>query len=159
MFVFLGPHPYVKDFNESLLGEKDIQKYKSGMQKLGFTLLDYEKGDLTALTFINEQTGEKIGIDGWELVADYIEERTMFHEDGTLRSEYNGMLQLIKEHEKKVPLPLSECVIDYMTGELSYGTRKKEFMQAYEKAKKWKSETVHQKDGNTEQKFSKKMCR
>lgn len=151
--------PYGKDFNESLLGEKDIQKYKSGMQKLGFTLLDYEKGDLTALTFINEQTGEKIGIDGWELVADYIEERTMFHEDGTLRSEYNGMLQLIKEHEKKVPLPLSECVIDYMTGELSYGTRKKEFMQAYEKAKKWKSETVHQKDGNTEQKFSKKMCR
>lgn len=150
----------VTDSEKSIrVSEAEIQKCLSGMKALGYTLLDYQKGDLTALTFLNESTGEKIGIDGWDFVRDHIEQRTMFHEDGTLRSEYNGMLQLIKEHEKKVPLPLSECVIDYMTGELSYGTRKKEFMQAYEKAKKWKSETVHQIDGNTEQKFSKKMCR
>lgn len=121
--------------------ETEIQRCLSGMAELGFSkLLDYEKGDLTSLTFQNPNTGEKIGIDGWELVADYLEDRSVFHEDGTLKSEYSKMLQTIKEYEKHVPLLPSESVINYMTGELNYGVQKKEFMEAYDKAEKWKNE-------------------
>lgn len=134
------------------ISEAEIQRCLSGMAKLGYSsLLDYEKGDLTALTFLNPNTGEKIGIDGWELVADYLEERSMFCEDGFLKSEYGKMLELIKEYESHVTLSPAESVINYMNGELNYGIQKKEFLAAYEKAKKWDNEVKQNHRDNMSQ--------
>ena len=50
------------------------------------------------------------------------------------------MLELIKEHEKNVP-GAARSVLNDISGELAYGVRKPEFMEAYQKAEEWKKGT------------------
>lgn len=71
------------------ISEDQINRYLVGMASLGYTkLLDYQSGDLTALTFLNPDTGETIGIDGWELVKSHLEDNLPGFTDEVKRNEY-----------------------------------------------------------------------
>ena len=48
------------------------------------------------------------------------------------------MLNLIQEHEKNVP-GVARNVLNDMNGELAYGIRKAEFLEAFKKAEEWKN--------------------
>lgn len=129
---------YILSKKKETITSSEIKNCLAGMARLGYTLYESED-NLVNPCFVHVSTLKYIGFDGWKMAIEELDNMSMFQENGQLREEFNYMLELIKEHEKNVP-GAARSVLNDISGELAYGVRKPEFMEAFRKAEAWKNE-------------------
>ena len=129
---------YILSKKKETITSSEIKNCLVGMAKLGYTLYESEN-NLVNPCFVHVSTLKHIGFDGWQMAIDELDNMSMFQENGQLRDEFTYMLELIKEHEKNVP-GVARNVLNDVNGELAYGVRKPEFMEAFTNAEEWKKQ-------------------
>lgn len=75
------------------VSEEEIERYTKAMEKAGYELTETKPGRLETVTFINRNSNETLGVDGWENVGLIVEK---------LENTEKELEDFVKSHQDKI---------------------------------------------------------